>query len=61
MGNSAWEELLMGVLQGSVLGHLLFNINLNDICNEICNFADDTTPHSTHGDLNEAVKNVEHS
>ena len=44
---------------------LLFNIYVNDLFyaveySDICNFADDTTPHSSSTDIDEAISDVEH-
>ena len=61
---SSWEELIKGVLTGSVLGPVLFNLYLNDLFylsdfTEVCNFADDTTFHACDNDLNNLIKRSE--
>ena len=61
---SAWNEIKVGVPQGSALGPLLLNVFINDIFlfvnkTKICNYADDTTIYACHTDLNTIIKNLE--
>ena len=61
---STWEQIKIGVLQGSVLGPLLYNLCINDIFwlanrTTICNYADDTNFFASHSDLGIVIRQLE--
>ena len=61
---SSWQEILYGVLQGSILGPLLFNADLCDLFITmsqygIANYADDNTPYVSGRNIEEVVASLE--
>ena len=61
---SSWEEILLGVPQGSIHGPLLFNIFLRDLFSIMketgfASYADDNTPYVTVGNLDEVIKSLQ--
>ena len=58
-----WEEIIAGVLQGSILGLLLFNIFINDIFNfedksYLSNYADDNVLYAFGSNLTEVKEKL---
>ena len=61
-----WQDILFGVLQGSILGSVLFNIFLTDLFvtlnnTEIANYADDTTPYAVSDNADDLIASLEKS
>ena len=62
---NSWEEILFGVLQGSILEPLLFNIYLCDmffVMNGIgfASYADDNTPYVSSDSIEDVIRILEH-
>ena len=60
---SAWERIISGVPQGSILGPLFFKIFLNDLFlfvenSDLSNYADDNTLHSCGNSLEEVKQTL---
>ena len=60
---SAWEDIYIGVPQGSILDPLLLNIFINDIFSflttcDMCNYADDSTLYAYSRDFHHVQKNL---
>ena len=63
---SSWEEILLGIPEGSILGPLLFNIFMCDVffmVNEIgfTSYADDNTPFASRGRLDDVLDCLENA
>ena len=60
---SSYLEILIGILQGSILGPIFFIVFINDFMLfieeiEVCNFPDDTAIYSSSLNYEEAYRNL---
>ena len=60
---STWQDIISGILQGSIIDPLLFNIYINDIFSlingtSLANYADDNTPYTMNKDIKEVLNNL---
>ena len=63
---SSWEDIMLGVPQGSMFGPLLFNIFLCDLFLimeniDIASYADDKTPYTTGNSIEEVIQKLENA
>ena len=61
---SAWEEIVYGIPQGSILGPLLFNIFMCDLFfimndTDFASYADDNTPYAIGNSTEEVIETLE--